>query len=52
MTTAAPGRTPSPSTGTLTLPPLSNRPFSMLPRMKFIGGEPMKPATNRFAGWS
>ena len=58
MTAAAPSRDPAapassaPSTGTLTPPPLSNRPFSMLPRMKFIGGDPMKPATKRFAGLS
>ena len=27
-------------------------PSSRLPGRKFIAGEPMKPATNRFAGWS
>ena len=48
----APAPSFAPSTGRPIPPPLSNRPFSMPPRTKFIGGEPMKPATNRFAGSS
>ena len=32
--------------------PVVSRPFSSVPGRKFIDGEPMNPATNRFAGFS